>query len=57
MEYLVEQGHDVVHSESYQTTREALSGKLETEAANQLAKERLERANVRKKGGTGGAVD
>ncbi|PXF40470.1 hypothetical protein BWQ96_09819 [Gracilariopsis chorda] len=45
MAFVVEQGHDAVHSESYRTAREALSTKLEFEAAKQLAKNRLEKAN------------
>ncbi|PXF42119.1 hypothetical protein BWQ96_08151 [Gracilariopsis chorda] len=63
MAFLVEQGHDAVHSESYRTAREALSTKLEFEAATQLPKNRLEKANKTaqkgKKGGSakGSAVD
>lgn len=45
MAFLVEQGNDVVHSNSYRTARESPSPKLETETAKQLAKARLERAN------------
>lgn len=45
MEFLVEQGHVAVHSESYRTAREALTSKLEIEAAKPLAKSPLERAN------------
>ena len=43
--FLVEQGHDAVHSESYRAAREALTSNLEIEAAKQLAKSRLEWAN------------
>ena len=58
MAYLVEQGHDAVHSESYRTAREALTGKLEVEAAKQLAKARLEKAKkTKKKGGPSGDAD
>lgn len=49
MAFLVEQGHDAVHSTSYQTARVDLTGKLETEAANQLAKMRLRKASKKKK--------
>lgn len=57
MAFLVEQGHDAVHSESYRTARESLSTKLEYEAAKQLAKNRLEKANnpIRKGRKGGGA--
>lgn len=53
MSFLVEQGHDPVFSESYRTAREALSSKLEIEAAKQLAKARLERAGSRAQSGGG----
>lgn len=58
MSFLVEQGHDAVHSSSYRTARENLTGKLETEAAKQLAKLRLEKAKRKKgSGGASGAAD
>lgn len=58
MAFLVEQGNDAVHSETYKTAREALTGKLEVEAAKQLAKARLERASKKKKkGGASGAAE
>lgn len=41
MAFLVEQGNDAVHSEAYKSTREALTGWIEVEAAIQLAKSRL----------------
>ena len=44
MSFIVDQGHDSVFSESYRTAREALTTKLETEAAKVLSKARLERA-------------
>lgn len=53
MAFLVEQGHDAVHSSSYRSAREALTTKLEVEAAKQLAKARLEKAGKRKKKGGG----
>ena len=46
---LVEQGHDAVHSSSFRSAQEALTSKLEFEAAKQLAKSRLEKASRRKK--------
>lgn len=57
MAFLVEQGHDAVHSSSYRTARAALTTKLEYEAAKQLAKARLEKANnpTRKGKKAGGA--
>lgn len=59
MAFLVEQGNDAVHSPTYRTAREALTGKLEVEAAKQLAKARLERATSKKKkkGGASGAAE
>ncbi|PXF49273.1 hypothetical protein BWQ96_00847 [Gracilariopsis chorda] len=63
MAFLVEQGHNAVHSESYRTAREALSTKLEFEAAMQLPNNRLGKANKTtqkdKKGGStkGSAAD
>lgn len=57
MAYLVEQGHDAVHSESYRTAREALTSKIELEAAKQLAKARISKAGGKKKGGGQGAAD
>lgn len=44
MAFLVEQGHDAVFSESYRSARDALTSKMEVEAAKQLAKARLEKA-------------
>ena len=44
MSFLVKQRHVAVFSESYRTPREALTTKLETEAAKMLAKAHLERA-------------
>lgn len=46
--FLVEKGSDAVHSKTYRTTREALTGRMEVEAAKHLAKCRLDRA---RKGG------
>lgn len=65
MAFLVEQGSDAVHSNAYRSTREVLTGKLEVEAAKQLAKSRLERAtkkggktnNKKKKGGASDAAE
>ena len=59
MAFLVEQGSDAVHSGVYKSVREALTGKLESEAAKQLAKARLDRTNKKKKGkgGATGAAD
>lgn len=53
MSFLVEQGHDAVFSESYRTAREALTTRLETETAKQLAKTRMEKVAGNK--GTGGS--
>ena len=53
MSFRVEQGYDAVFSESYRAAREALTSKLDIEAAKQLAKARLERARGRSQ--TGGA--
>lgn len=47
MSFLVEQGHEVVLSQSYRSSREALTSKLETESGKQLAKARLQRARCR----------
>lgn len=41
MDYLFEQGYDSIHSDSYRTTREALTSKLEMEAVKKLSKTRL----------------
>ena len=46
MAFRVAQRHDAVHSEAYRAAREALTSKLEIEAAKQLAKSRLERASI-----------
>jgi hypothetical protein len=48
--FLVEQSHDVVLSFSYQSVREFLNQRLESEAAKMLENRRLERVS-----GTGGA--
>lgn len=58
MSFLVEQGHDAVFSESHRSARQALTSKLEVEAAKALAKRRLERARGgSKKDGVDGATD
>lgn len=41
MTYIIEQRHDVVQSGSYRTAREALTVKIETEAAKQPAETHL----------------
>lgn len=46
MAFLVEEGHDALHSSSDQTARENLTGRLGTE----VAKLRLEKATKKKKG-------
>lgn len=43
MSFIVNQGHDAVFSESYRSTREALTSNLEVEAAKNISKARLER--------------
>lgn len=48
--FLVEQGHDAVYCYSYKTARIYVTGRLETEAAKQLAKLRIEKATNQKKG-------
>lgn len=53
MSFLVEQGHDAVFSESYRSARQALTSKLEIEAAKMLAKARLAKATGGKSTGTG----
>jgi hypothetical protein len=45
MSFLVEQGHDAVHSASHKSVRATLTQRLETEAAKMLAKTYLERAS------------
>lgn len=57
MAFLVEQGHDAVHSESYRSAREALTSKIEVEAAKQLAKARLGQSGGKKKGSAQGAAE
>lgn len=64
MAFLVEQDNDAVYLESYRTAREALTSKLELEAAKKFAKTCLEKATGNnshkgKKGGgaKGGAQD
>ena len=52
MSFLVEQGHDAVFSQSYRSAREALTSKLENEAAKMLAKARLEKAGGNWKAGS-----
>jgi hypothetical protein len=44
MSFIVEQGHDAIHSTSHKSARESLSLKIESEAAKMLAKAHLERA-------------
>lgn len=44
MSLLVEQGHDPVFSNSYRTSHEAITSKLEIKAGKKLGKSRLERA-------------
>lgn len=58
MAYVVEQGHDPVHSEPYRTSANSLTSRIELEAAKQLAKTRLDRATNkrRKNGGAGDAT-
>ena len=50
--FLVEQVHDAVFSESHRSAREALTNKLEVEAAKMLAKARLEKATGNKNNGS-----
>jgi hypothetical protein len=45
MSFLVERGHDAVHSASHKSVRATLTPRLETEAAKMLAKTYLERAS------------
>lgn len=56
MSFLVEQGNDAVFSKSYTSARDALTSKIETEAAKMLAKARVERASTRHGGGSGPSV-
>lgn len=51
MTFMVNQGHDVVHSDSYRTILETLTVKLELEAAKQLSKARLDTSISRNRGG------
>jgi hypothetical protein len=44
MSFLVEQGHDAVHSTSHKSVRATLTQRLEKDAAKILAKTYLERA-------------
>jgi hypothetical protein len=53
MAFLVEQGHDAVHSTSHRTVRSALTQRLEAEAAKLLAKSYLERASGDRSRGAG----
>jgi hypothetical protein len=55
MSFLVQQGHDAVHSSSHKSVRESLSQRLEAETAKMLAKTYLERATGTRSGGDGGA--
>ena len=57
MSYLVEQSNDAVFSEAHRTARQALTGRIETEAAKVLAKARLEAVTKKKKKGGGRAAD
>lgn len=65
MAFLVEQGSDAVHFNAYRRARDVLTGKLEVEAAKQLAKSRLDRATKKcgktykkkKKGGASYAAE
>lgn len=57
MSILVEQGQDAVFSESHRAAREALTSKMEVEAAKQLAKARLSRAGKKGKGGASAAQE
>ena len=52
MAFLVDQGHDSVHSESYRSASESFKSKIEVEAANQLAKPLLGQSRAKKKGAT-----
>lgn len=57
MAFLVEQGHDAVFSESYRSAREALTSKIETEAAKEMARARMERSRgANRSGGPEGAA-
>ena len=51
MAFLVEQGHDAVFSDSYKSAREALTSKLEIQAAKMIAKARLEKTTGMKNAG------
>lgn len=42
MSFFIDQGHDTVFSQSYNTARATLTSKMEVEAANILSKSRLE---------------
>lgn len=55
MSFLVEQGHDVVLLQSYQTSGEDLTSNLEAKAAKQLAMVRLEESCSPDAGQRGGA--
>lgn len=57
MSFLVEQSQYAVFSESNRSARETLTAKIDVEAAKQLAKTRLRKANKRKKKKKRGAVD
>lgn len=43
--FLVEQGHNIVDSTSYQAARDARTGKLETETSSQLTKLPMEKTS------------
>lgn len=57
MAFLVGQGHEAVFSESYRSVRDALTSKMETEAAKQMAKSRIERVFNVRGGGPSGDFD
>lgn len=48
---LKKEGQDTVNFYSYRTAREKITGRLETKAAKQLEKMRLEKATKKKNGG------
>ena len=51
MAFLVEQGHDAMFSDSYKSAREALTSKLEIQAAKMISKARLEKNTGMKNAG------
>lgn len=57
MAFLVKQGSASIHSNRNRTARESLTGNLEIEAAKQLERARLERANkIKDKNGCAGSA-